>query len=324
MYQKIQPLFLICETPLHVGTGSDLGVVDLPIQRERHTGFPKIESSSLKGAMRHHIENADTKSQVELVFGPEQGDLHAGALGFSDARLLLFPVKSVKGVFAYITCCRVLQQFERDVKLTDESFKITGLDKLTHHQSPDGMMEGIYLSDSTKLKVGNYVMLEEYTFKAVKKELKVGEKNLGDFLGAQLFEKDEYWKDKVSQDIIVLSDNDFGDFVNLSTEVITRTKIDNKTGTVETGALFTEEYLPSDSVMYNLMLASKCFSKNKIGDDGKIVPWNDDTEERIKAINEAANVLNFFKSQIAEQPVVQVGGNATLGKGFVRPVFLNQ
>ncbi|HRI29847.1 MAG TPA: hypothetical protein PK715_17435, partial [Chitinophagales bacterium] len=32
---------LICETPLHAGTGDDLGFVNLPIQRERHTDFPK-------------------------------------------------------------------------------------------------------------------------------------------------------------------------------------------------------------------------------------------------------------------------------------------
>ncbi|MBK9462153.1 MAG: hypothetical protein IPN94_22720 [Sphingobacteriales bacterium] len=32
----------------------------------------------------------------------------------------------------------------------------------------------------------------------------------------------------------------------MSTEVITRTKIDNETGTVEDGALFTEEYLPTE------------------------------------------------------------------------------
>lgn len=35
MFQTSKPLFFICETPLHAGSGSDLGIVDLPIQREK-------------------------------------------------------------------------------------------------------------------------------------------------------------------------------------------------------------------------------------------------------------------------------------------------
>jgi len=42
MFKLAKPFFIICETPLHAGSGSDLGIVDMPIQRERHTDFPKI------------------------------------------------------------------------------------------------------------------------------------------------------------------------------------------------------------------------------------------------------------------------------------------
>ena len=49
MFKVAKPVFLIVETPLHAGSGSDLGAVDLPIQRERHTDFPKVEGSSVKG-----------------------------------------------------------------------------------------------------------------------------------------------------------------------------------------------------------------------------------------------------------------------------------
>ena len=56
MYKISKPVFLYCLTSLHAGSGSSLGVVDLPIQRERHTSFPKIESSSLKGAFREAFE----------------------------------------------------------------------------------------------------------------------------------------------------------------------------------------------------------------------------------------------------------------------------
>ena len=100
MYQLTQPLFLVCETPLHAGSGDSLGIVDMPIQRERHTGFPKIEASSLKGALRMAFENNFLKTHpkrdnpdIIAAFGPEAGDAHAAALAFTDARLLLFPVK---------------------------------------------------------------------------------------------------------------------------------------------------------------------------------------------------------------------------------------
>ena len=45
------------ETPLHMGTGTELGVVDLPVQREKHTGFPKGEASSIKGTFRSISEH---------------------------------------------------------------------------------------------------------------------------------------------------------------------------------------------------------------------------------------------------------------------------
>ncbi len=43
MWKEAKPMFIIAETPIHPGSGSELGIVDLPIQRERHTNFPKIE-----------------------------------------------------------------------------------------------------------------------------------------------------------------------------------------------------------------------------------------------------------------------------------------
>ena len=125
MFRQAKPLFLIVETPLHAGSGSDLGIVDLPIQREKHTDYPKIEASGLKGSIREIFDTqAKTKEQTGIVFGPEQGDLHAGALGFTDARLLLFPVKSVSGVFAWVTCPAVLERFNHDLSICQPSIKL--------------------------------------------------------------------------------------------------------------------------------------------------------------------------------------------------------
>ena len=73
MFKQAKPLFLIVETPLHAGSGSDLGIVDLPIQREQHTDYPKIEASGLKGSIREIFQakaSEDEVKLVKLVFGP--------------------------------------------------------------------------------------------------------------------------------------------------------------------------------------------------------------------------------------------------------------
>jgi len=56
MFKEAIPLFIRAITPVHAGSGNDLGIVDLPIQREKHTGFPKIEGSTLKGSIRDFFE----------------------------------------------------------------------------------------------------------------------------------------------------------------------------------------------------------------------------------------------------------------------------
>ena len=42
-------LGLIAETQIHAGTGRATGVIDLPIMREAHTGWPCVFGSAVKG-----------------------------------------------------------------------------------------------------------------------------------------------------------------------------------------------------------------------------------------------------------------------------------
>ena len=48
---KKQIMSIFTRTPMHVGAGSSVGIVDLPIIRERHTDYPVIPGSSLKGVL---------------------------------------------------------------------------------------------------------------------------------------------------------------------------------------------------------------------------------------------------------------------------------
>ena len=209
MFQLARPLFITCETPLHAGSGDSLGIVDLPIQRERHTSFPKIEASSLKGALREAFEQDKKKvspSDIIKAFGPDtNASEHAGALGFTDARLLLFPVKSMKGVFAWITCPKALRQLQTDLALAKDSPKL----ELTNIAPKDG--ECIALAEGLCDVVNKgKVILEEYCFTRIDDDAK---KPIAKFENAMLLHfwlaknafgsTDDYWKEKAKNSIIL-------------------------------------------------------------------------------------------------------------------------
>jgi CRISPR-associated protein Cmr4 len=301
MFKEVKPFFMIVETPLHAGSGSEVGIVDLPIQRERHTDFPKVEASGIKGCIREAFHSRmkrmpnknEEEKALELTFGPEEKPDYAGALGFTDARLLLFPVKSMKGVFAWITCHKVLKRFIMDLELAD----IEGNDVPDENTTPT----------NSNLYIKNSIILEEYTFSDIKENEACTK--FAEWLSKKIFPEDQkyqYWRDKIKTDLVVLSDDDFRDFVTLSTEVITRTRISSETGTVETGALFREEYLPAESVLYSLALTTPLFVPKE--EKGRFQETDDKTEEEL--------VMEYFTSGLPS--VIQIGGNKTTGKGLVR------
>jgi CRISPR-associated protein Cmr4 len=348
MFKKTKLFFVIAETPFHPGSGGEIsGLVDLPVQRERHTNFPKIEASGLKGCIREAfssvvelntsqkkyslIETEKTKNLLErfptlkeiwqdekgkeikdkkentlivynqaidLIFGPEDTEeAHAGALAFTDARILLFPVKTLKGVFTWITCPMVLERFKEDLglaKIIDDSLNVDFSTLINT------------LPQQTNISIESKVVLEEYTF-----EVKGNEKTsiIAKYLADKIFLNNTYkfWHDKLEKDLVILSDDDFEQFVTSSTEVITRTRIDDVTGTVKSGALWTEEYLPQDTILYSIAMASPVRVEK---DEAKGV-FNVGNPDK-----EAEKVLQFFELGIPE--VIQIGGNQTIGKGIAK------
>jgi CRISPR-associated protein Cmr4 len=328
MIKKSKLFFIIAETPLHPGSGGEVtGLVDLPIQRERYTNFPKIEASGLKGCIREAFRDLNREitingqkiklkdeitykegdkekktDYISLIFGPEDTEeAHAGAIAFTDARILLFPVKSLKGVFTWITCPMVLERFKEDLRLTGENF---------NYMPPEEIKEGnCWISDGSTIFIDDQIVLEEYTFKAEKKN---EVKEIAKFFAQKIFPQQEndtykFWREKLEKDLVILSDDDFEQFVTSSTEVITRTRIDDVTGTVKSGALWTEEYLPQDTILYSIAMASPLRVEN---DDAKGIYKANTLDE------EAAKVLQFFELGIPD--VIQIGGNQTIGKGIVR------
>lgn len=292
MYQQKKLIYLHCETPLHAGSGSDLGIVDLPIQRERTTGFPKIEASSLKGAVREHFfrsENKEREKMISRVFGPapDAADANktAGCITFTDASLLAMPIRSAAGVFAYVTCPCLLRRWYRDAGFDTQS--IPSVEK----------SHALVTNNTNLIPEGtSVVVLEEFTFETKKQDLLDPVYKM-----AKLMFPADSLQDKLLGDLAILNDDDFSYFAENATEVVTRIRISQETGTVDQGALWTEEYLPMESILYSVVLASGEFVANKETD-------------KLSAVE----VMNYMDSHLTKAPRFQLGGNATLGKGHLK------
>jgi CRISPR-associated protein Cmr4 len=365
MFKDATVMFLYTETPLHAGSGSSVSYVDLPIQRERHTQYPMVQASGVKGAVRDTCEErlrvppikrrreelnrkekqgglsteetnerdglekelAELLAQIEPVFGPDpdsdRAHEYGGAIAFTDARILLFPVRSLAGVFAWVTCPTAIQRFKRDLQ------KITGVPDKTNlerdYNVPQGgalVMQREANGTESKVKVdADKVVLEDFAF-TVEESQSVNK--LADWLSDHAFPKPEpskgeenraappanaqrgdpyrFWTDRLKTNLVVLDDAAFRDFVEFSTQVDTHIRIGEK-GTVAEGALWTEESLPPETLLYSLVLATD--------------PRRNDT-----TITDAASVLATAQSWMKEAPILQFGGNETTGQGIVKATFL--
>jgi CRISPR-associated protein Cmr4 len=288
-------LFIYTESPLHAGTGAGLGPVDLPIQRERSTDYPIVQASGVKGALRS--EAGGSAAEIDAVFGPE-GAEHAGAFSSGDARVLLFPVRSLKGVFAWVTSIDVLARFLRDAATAGLSVPLDLPDPPDKdHAHVSG--QGVVLDGS--------VVLEEFAFKATETE---EARRIADWLATNaLPEGDEYayWRNKLPGALVILPDDAFRDFVRHATEVTTRIRLTEQK-TVAPGALWTEEHLPTDALLYAPAHASRLRMN---GDKPPALAEEDPDRE-------AEKVLGWISSQDHIPHRLQLGGNETIGRGLVR------
>lgn len=116
-------------TNMHVGSGNaNYGIIDNLIQRDVVTGYPNINSSGFKGALREHCKNWEQKEEkiITKVFGSEPGasKMEQGNYRFFDCHLLALPARTDKEPYVLVTCAQVLNEFLEIVKLfKDEKWK---------------------------------------------------------------------------------------------------------------------------------------------------------------------------------------------------------
>ncbi|MEJ5300472.1 MAG: type III-B CRISPR module RAMP protein Cmr4 [Thermodesulforhabdaceae bacterium] len=223
-------------TPLCAGSGQALGAVDLPIQRERHTAWPMIQASGIKGSMRDWCENAwNDKGTAESIFGKsgETGSNWAGAITVTDARILFFPVRSNVSPFVHVTCPAVLRRLSEDLELLGYN-PLPGVPQLSN-------------SDES------LALIESMPAQVILEDIVTNVKNNTRLDSLKNFVKN--YVPSVKKALIV-SDDIFGYLVRTATEVQAHIAIDDASGTTKDGSLRYQEYLPSDSVLYFLAFFS--------------------------------------------------------------------
>ena len=268
---------------LHCGTGQSVGVVDLPIARAKATKLPIVPGSSLRGVLR---DATDSDSDAEALFGPRNvtdgAGAFAGALAVGDANLLALPVRSLGGIVCYATSPFILSRYMRDLARAGKS--------APPNVAPTN--NTALITPASVNRVDGKVVLEDVDLAA--KENDAAEQ------WAQHLALTLYGGDDASQrDFIVrfaILPDDVMDFLaETATEVRARVAIDPKKGTVKTGALWYEESLPAESVLWGVLALSSALR-----------PGDARSEEDLgKLLPRGASPL-------------QLGGNASVGHGLVR------
>ena len=272
-----KPFLLHALSPLHAGIGHTPDIIDLPTARMKATGIPFLPGSSIKGVLRD-ARRATDRERTEAVFGPsDDPGAHAGALVVGDARLLALPVRSFRGTFAWVTSPLLLALAKRD--LEEPTLAIPSIDG-----------RGARLAQGSVCAHNNRLYLEDLDLVAqVAAEATAWAQRLAPLAspGDDIFTKR----------FAIVDDDTMAFLWETATQVDARVRLDERTRTVASGALWLEESLPPETLLIGLLAADRSRRRN--------VSLTPD------------EVLGFA---LPGEQVHQFGGKATTGHGRCRLV----
>ncbi len=292
--------FVHALSPLHAGTGQGVGVIDLPIAREKATGLPFLPGSSLKGPLRS-LCPAGTRA---LVFGPEStnipgGENQASPTQFSDQRLLLLPIRSLAGTFAWVTSRYVLQRFVRDMKEVLGNIQVPSVPDIKNEQCA-------IAKDVSKITIGipqKTVYLEDLDLPVQADQdmtawaTWIGQQVFPDLpvLADQKTSGNTIWQAMLIERFCIVPDDIFNFLIETATEITARIKLLEGSKTVQDGGLWYEEALPAETILSGIVLVNP-------------MPSTKITETEIFKILQS----------LTTGKAVQFGGKATVGRGMCR------
>lgn len=268
-----QPILLgmIAETPIHYGAETGGGAIDLPVAREAATRYPVIAGSAFKGGLKDLFdENNPYTGSIEA----------AGRLIFSDIRLLLLPVRSLSGSYAWVTCPLLLERLQRDASRAGYG---SSFDFTVAQVNP-----GSYYTANEALPA--QLQLEERQFDKAK--LPANDPQLRKLIVAlRSLIAHPSTQARIEAQLVVLSNNDFAWFAEFALPVNAHNSLDanNKTSL----NLWYEETLPPDTLMYSLILPRPTLL----------------TAEQDQAMTHVSGLLQA-------KPHLQIGAGETTGLGW--------
>lgn len=285
-------------SPTHAGIGRGVGYIDLPIDRDGVTGWPILRGSGFKGVWAdHHRATEDARKKdtsvgrmLKAAFGVagDDNNSNAGALIPTDAKLVCLPIRSFRGTFAWVTSPLCLQMLRRTLTMA-------GVGEVPN--APAGLADGIaHHTVTTALVESNGIFLEDLDFTPQKCNTATAWAKL---IAENVFAGDTVWQEQFKKRFVVLPDSAFDFLCETGTEIHSRVRIDDATKTVVDGALWTEESLPSESILLGVIQCDRVFG----GNGEEITP---------------KGLLERFAN---ESLTLQIGGKATIGRGQVRCVF---
>ncbi|RMD75320.1 MAG: type III-B CRISPR module RAMP protein Cmr4 [Lentisphaerae bacterium] len=248
-------------SPLHIGRGNSVDIVDLPVMRERVTHFPVIPASSIKGILRQHAGasfagNDEAHTIINMLFGyqderqapisernqadeygesdvfrtPEK-ESYSGCVTIGEGRILAFPVRSMVGGFVWLTCPTALRRFKRDwavdIDIPDPEI--------------DTCVAGKDVIPDPNLKLA---VFEEYPLDVVSHDISPLVKQLEPLCDNPL------WQRMLTSRLVVVADETFQHFVSTATEIVARIEMDPSTRMNK--QLFHEENIPCETLFYSV------------------------------------------------------------------------
>jgi CRISPR-associated protein Cmr4 len=282
---------------LHAGSGNtNYGIVDRQIQRDSATELPVVHASSLKGAVRDHMEcnlkamNQDRPGtlsnqghfKLRAIFGkeigPGDGSKNAdekedsrfanlpeeGLVRFHEARALFIPMRSDKRPFYHVTSLQTLADAREWLELMgiDELPPMLETDPINESQNLVYDKNDAYVEDILCKKAD-----ENDTIKALKSYYRI-------------------------ENLAILNEKDFTRILK-SLPIIARNRLDNG----KSVNLWYEEVLPRRTVLLTAVSQYDLFDPS-------------DFKDFQKAFDKLHTILS--------SDIVQVGANASIGYGLCR------
>ena len=276
---------------LHCGTGQSAGVVDLPVARARATQMPIVPGSSLRGVLRQQVTER-AGDDAETLFGPltirSDQDAFAGALSIGDAHLLALPVRCLAGIVSFVTCPFILRRHQRDLKRAGDSPPAL----------PNAPDEGA--ARVTPASVNLVETVDKNERKLVLEDLDLParpESSLEPWaqrIARAVHPGDDDAQNDVVARFALVSDDVMSFLAETATDVRARIRLDPDTGTVSKGALWYEEHLPAETVLWGVFAVTD--SSNE-GD---------------------RRTADDLARKVPVDELLQLGGNAGIGSGLVR------